>query len=123
MEELPLFIGTLNCATPYFQGACGDGMNVSGFDEDTLDFCKLAGYPQVKNPADLSVRSDGHRVYTKSELASVAHDDKGTDLAHQVRAYGPSVSVLARDQATGASRVTGAALQIGTPMCLKFAGV
>lgn len=33
------------------------------------------------------------------------------------------VSVLARDQATGALRDTGAALQIGTPMCLKFAGV
>jgi 6-phosphogluconolactonase len=33
------------------------------------------------------------------------------------------VSVLARDAATGALRDTGAALQIGTPMCLKFAGV
>ncbi|MES2435186.1 MAG: lactonase family protein [Pseudomonadota bacterium] len=33
------------------------------------------------------------------------------------------VSVLARDQATGSLRDTGAALQIGTPMCLKFAGV
>ena len=33
------------------------------------------------------------------------------------------VSVLARDQATGGLRDTGAALQIGTPMCLKFAGV
>jgi 6-phosphogluconolactonase len=33
------------------------------------------------------------------------------------------VSVLARDVATGGLRDTGAALQIGTPMCLKFAGV
>lgn len=33
------------------------------------------------------------------------------------------VSVLARDAATGALRDTGAALPIGTPMCLKFAEV
>lgn len=33
------------------------------------------------------------------------------------------VSVLARDQATGGLRDTGATLQIGTPMCLKFVEV
>ena len=33
------------------------------------------------------------------------------------------VSVLSRDAVTGGLRDTGAALQIGTPMCLKFAGV
>lgn len=68
-KELLLFIGTLNREAPYFQGARGDGLNVFGFDEDALTFCKLAGYPQVENPTYLSVSADGRRIYANSEVA------------------------------------------------------
>ncbi|MFN7053412.1 MAG: lactonase family protein, partial [Gemmobacter sp.] len=64
-----LYVGTLNREAPYFQGARGGGLNVFGFDESSLNFRKLAGYPQVENPTYLSVSADGRRIYANSEVA------------------------------------------------------
>ncbi len=74
------------------------------------------------------VRDDGHlspRGFVACGGATPRHLALTPSGRHLLVANQNSdkVSVLARDTETGGLRDTGAALQIGTPMCLKFAGV
>ncbi len=68
MGDLTLFVGSLNRAAPYFQGARGKGLAVFGLDEASLRVTLLAETDEVDNPSFLSVCADGKYVYTNSEV-------------------------------------------------------
>ena len=55
MGDLTLFVGSLNRAAPYFQGARGKGLAVFGLDEASLRVTQLAETDEVDNPSFLSV--------------------------------------------------------------------
>lgn len=63
-----LFVGCLNRAAPYFQGARGKGLAVFTFDEDSLDIRKVAEASDIDNPTFLTVDPEGSRVYANSEV-------------------------------------------------------
>jgi 6-phosphogluconolactonase len=68
-DDVLVFIGSLNRASPAFKAANGAGLSVWRFDEATLAVEKLAETAEVDNPSFLSVTADG-RIYAVSEVAA-----------------------------------------------------
>ena len=67
-KSLYLAVGSLNREAPYFQGARGEGLTIFSFDEDTLEWTRLAGTSSIDNPTFLSVDAASGVVYANSEV-------------------------------------------------------
>jgi 6-phosphogluconolactonase len=67
-RKIHLFVGCLNREAPYFQGARGKGLAVFDFDEDPLEFHKIAESDEIDNPTFLSMDPVGSCVYANSEV-------------------------------------------------------
>lgn len=67
-QPLYLAVGSLNREAPYFQGARGEGLTIFSFDEDTLEWARLAGTSSIDNPSFLSVDATSGVIYANSEV-------------------------------------------------------
>jgi 6-phosphogluconolactonase len=68
IDELLVFVGSLNREAPYFQGARGVGLSVYRFNEATLETARLAETGDIDNPTFLSVTADGSGIFANSEV-------------------------------------------------------
>ncbi|RFZ81565.1 lactonase family protein [Shinella sp. WSJ-2] len=67
-QPLYLAVGSLNREAPYFQGARGEGLTIFAFDEDRLEWTRLANTSTIDNPTFLSVDAASGVVYANSEV-------------------------------------------------------
>lgn len=67
-QPLYLAVGSLNREAPYFQGARGEGLTIFSFDEDALEWVRLANTSTIDNPTFLSVDAASGIVYANSEV-------------------------------------------------------
>lgn len=67
-QPLYLAVGSLNREAPYFQGARGEGLTIFSFDEDALEWGRLANTSTIDNPTFLSVDAASGVVYANSEV-------------------------------------------------------
>lgn len=68
MSDVMMVVGSLNRATPYFDGARGVGLSVFAFDPATGVVEHVSDEPGIDNPTFLSVASGSGCVYANSEV-------------------------------------------------------